>query len=733
MKTNVPWLSSVGAKIFAIIFAITATLVTSLAVYFPARQMASARAALEGKAETYGRLCAHELEPAVAFGDRETARELFEALALDPDVRAAALFDARGRLLHARGELPGAPPAAPPAAVVVADRGDAIRATARVASREGPTGTLVIELSTARLDAQNASVRIAAALIGALALAAGAALALLAGRALARRLGAVASAASAVAAGDLSRPMLDARSGDEIGQLGRAFDGMVANIKALMDQIAATAAAERTRLDALVAERTAALDRRNDDMRRLLDHVDQGFFTLDRAGVMSPERSRIVDAWLGAPRPGGGFAAAAGALDPHFAACFAVAWEMLVDGEMPAELALDQLPTALRRGEIHYRLAYTPLGEPEAPSGVLVVMTDVTHELERERADEEQREILAAFSRLLRDRRDFMAFLEEASALAGAIARREHTSLADEKRAIHTLKGATAMFGLARVARVCDAVEQGMAERRGHPTADDRAQIMDVWTAASTPLRELLRGSGGTALDVERRELERLLAAIREGEPRGDLARRVGALFLEPVSARLHRIADEAHTLAERLGKPDLTVTISADQLRLDPTRWAPFWASFTHAVRNAIDHGIESPDEREVSGKPRAGELTLRAYAEAGAFMLEIADDGRGVAWDAVRERARTYGLPSVTRAELEEALFADGLSTREEASDISGRGVGLGALRAACRALRGRVTVHSVAGRGTTFQLCFPLSVVGDNAAVEARINSVAPPALA
>lgn len=514
---------------------------------------------------------------------------------------------------------------------------------------------------------------------------------------------------------------------------GRAFDGVAFDLEASMSHLEAAAAAEKARLDALVAQRNAEIDQRDADVRRLLDHADQGFFTLDRRGVMSAERSRVADDWLGAPRPGALFAACAGALDPHFAACFTAGWGMLVDSEMPAELALAQLPFMLRRGETHYRLTYTPIGEPEAPSAVLVVMTDITLELERERVEDEQRELLSTFSRLLRDRRDFMAFLEEASALVGAIARREHGSVEDERRIIHTLKGKTSMFGLGRVARACEAVEEGMNERHGRPTADERAYLMEVWTASSAPLRQLVRGSFASALDVERRELERLVAAIREGEPRADLARRVGALFLEPVSARLHRIADEAHALAERLGKPDLTVTISADQLRLDPARWAPFWASFTHAVRNAIDHGIELPDARDASGKPREGALALRAYAEAGAFMLEITDDGRGVAWDTVRERARTYGLPSVTSAELEEALFADGLSTRAEPSETSGRGIGLGALRAACRALRGRVSVHSRDGRGTTFQFCFPISVVGDNASVEARINSVAPPALA
>ena len=90
----------------------------------------------------------------------------------------------------------------------------------------------------------------------------------------------------------------------------------------------------------------------------------------------------------------------------------------------------------------------------------------------------------------------------------------------------------------------------------------------------------------------------------------------------------------------------------------------------------------------------------------------MRIADDGRGIEWSRIAERARAMGLSSDDPAQLIEALFADGLSTRDEVTEVSGRGVGMGALRAACRARGGDVSIDSVPGRGTTIECRFPLS---------------------
>jgi len=148
-----------------------------------------------------------------------------------------------------------------------------------------------------------------------------------------------------------------------------------------------------------------------------------------------------------------------------------------------------------------------------------------------------------------------------------------------------------------------------------------------------------------------------------------------------------------------------------ADDLRFDRRRWAPFWSAFIHVLRNAIDHGIEPPDEREALGKPRAGRLALRAGHAGDQVVIEIGDDGRGIDWKAVSARAQDLGRPADSEEQLRDALFSGGISTREAVSEISGRGAGMAACKAACDALGGRIQVATQIGQGTTFRFIFPV----------------------
>jgi two-component system chemotaxis sensor kinase CheA len=126
--------------------------------------------------------------------------------------------------------------------------------------------------------------------------------------------------------------------------------------------------------------------------------------------------------------------------------------------------------------------------------------------------------------------------------------------------------------------------------------------------------------------------------------------------------------------------------------------------------VRNAVDHGIESIEERTRAGKPSAGTLSLTTRLEGGELIIQIDDDGRGIDWPSITRRAQELGLPHQTQEDLVEALFRDGLSTRGEVNEYSGRGVGMGVVREACRVHGGKIRVESEPGRGTRVEFRFP-----------------------
>jgi two-component system chemotaxis sensor kinase CheA len=132
--------------------------------------------------------------------------------------------------------------------------------------------------------------------------------------------------------------------------------------------------------------------------------------------------------------------------------------------------------------------------------------------------------------------------------------------------------------------------------------------------------------------------------------------------------------------------------------------------------VRNIVDHGLQPEADRLEQGKPAKNRVALRAWSDTRSFTIEIADDGPGIDWATLAVKAKERGLPTATRADLTEAIFADGVSTAGAISQTSGRGVGMSAVREACLSLAGRITVESEPGKGTRFRFVFPPLVAND-----------------
>ena len=136
-----------------------------------------------------------------------------------------------------------------------------------------------------------------------------------------------------------------------------------------------------------------------------------------------------------------------------------------------------------------------------------------------------------------------------------------------------------------------------------------------------------------------------------------------------------------------------------------------------THLVRNAIDHGIESPEARLAAGKGETGKIRISAKAHGGSVLIEVRDDGRGIDHGKVRQRAIERGMLTAqeqpTRAELEALIFAPGFSTADTVSTISGRGVGMDVVKRTVESLGGSVALSSESGVGTTTRIRLPLTL--------------------
>jgi two-component system chemotaxis sensor kinase CheA len=183
-----------------------------------------------------------------------------------------------------------------------------------------------------------------------------------------------------------------------------------------------------------------------------------------------------------------------------------------------------------------------------------------------------------------------------------------------------------------------------------------------------------------------------------------------------PVEAVFLRFPRLVRDLSSRLGK-QVELDLVGKETELDRTVVDALGDPIVHLVRNALDHGLEPADERVAAGKPAAGRLEISARHAGGSVVITVRDDGRGIDPDRVAAKAAERGLVAagepVDMARAVELLFTPGFSTAEATSDISGRGVGMDAVRAAIRELGGEVVMESVLGQGTTAHIRLPLTL--------------------
>jgi HAMP domain-containing protein/HPt (histidine-containing phosphotransfer) domain-containing protein len=530
-----------------------------------------------------------------------------------------------------------------------------------------------------------------------------------------------------LAAGTLASGNRDVRvqieSGDELEQLGASFNRMVEDLDASYRHLEEM----NHTLEIKVTERTAELGHRNRDMRLVLDNVDQGFATLSADGTMAVERSRVVSEWFGdsaQPLPFWSYLAPTSA---DFAVHFQLAWEQITNDILPLDVCLTQLPARLTESGRTWSFRYLPFYAGEKLDGLLVVIAEISERLAKEREEGEQAEAMQVFKRLVQDRAGFTTFFREAGEMVTALTERKLE--ADPlvlKRTLHTLKGNAGAMDLTIVARISHALEEEL-ENADQISNEGLQDLATHWQRLAAHLASFGGKLAGDTLEVSSDEYSALLAHLGGLEVGAELMRRVQGWRLEPVEKPFQRLADQGQALAKRLERGELKIRIEANGVRLEHERFAPFFFELGHVVRNAVDHGLEPPSERKLLGKPALPCLSFRARATSSEYTFEIGDDGRGIDWDAIARKAAERGLPHEGREALLNALCHDGITTRDEVTGISGRGVGMASLRQHVIALSGRLEVESVRGEGTRWIVRLPRSSAEPGARTR-RISGVA-----
>jgi two-component system, chemotaxis family, sensor kinase CheA len=216
--------------------------------------------------------------------------------------------------------------------------------------------------------------------------------------------------------------------------------------------------------------------------------------------------------------------------------------------------------------------------------------------------------------------------------------------------------------------------------------------------------RDLPYWDGKPAFDEELAGMQRIVR---------DLRRRALDIRTTPVRRVLERLPRVASELARALGK-SVRVELIGEEVEVDRAVLDHLDEPLLHLVRNALDHGLETAQERATAGKPPVGRLRIAATSGGGRLRVRVEDDGRGLAVERVRRRAMERGMPrEVAEERLGDLLFEAGMSTADEVSEVSGRGVGLDAVKRTVESLGGSVRVVTPPEGGMAFELDLPSMV--------------------
>jgi signal transduction histidine kinase/HAMP domain-containing protein len=563
----------------------------------------------------------------------------------------------------------------------------------------------------------------------------------------------LAAAAEIIQGGDYKKPVA-VESDDEIGDLAAAFETMRGTVQSYTEH-----------LEELVEAKMR-------QVRDILDNVEQGLFAVNFDGSLSPEHSRAATEILGvaelesiqsalhlSPSQHEDFVGWLGLVRRKHAT---MRWEKLTKVAPVQDLELKSDDGSTRFVRIRYQRMYDKNRQVER---IMVLAQDETEARrverivaeEKERHENEVRTILGLVNNLPEVIREFMAdarrridSLEDGcrTMLDRSIsARARHPEPpgympSDEEigrifRDLHTIKGNASTYGFERLGRLAHQAEDILDDLRSPVTVRTTETLRsllgklgamnDAYQEILATERRLLGGGveGDILVQVSERKLEHLhrmadaLLVAAKAHPESEAVRTLAIACERIRDVPVPKLADKyrgmVQRLAERMGK-DIRFDAQPHHLEVPPGFFARLDEAIVHILRNSVDHGIESPSARKAAGKAEQGSIGLKVAFDEEMVTVVLSDDGAGIDSAAVVEKAVELGAVAASDVDrLDEhsrlmLIFESGISTAGSVSDVSGRGVGMAAVRESIESQGGTVTIESTRGKGTRVTLQAP-----------------------
>lgn len=487
-------------------------------------------------------------------------------------------------------------------------------------------------------------------------------------------------------------------------------------------------------LEKLVEARTVELRTVNQTLNAILDSLGQGFFTFNPQGDCGAVYTKVCEDVLeGIPqnRKAWEVLHLKGAEVDQFKKWMETSFQELLPFDDLKTLGPNLFPHSMKK---HVVLEYYPIRrEAGAVTEIVVVATDKTTEHQAQLDLEVERQYASMVVKYIKNRDQFTQFLFSVRSAVRQLqtlfaGRCDGEQIRESFRILHTLEGEAGTFSLRDlrqasrdVQQILEPVKSGDSlpeETRAATVAslNSMSELFEKFLIENQNIFQIKEDAISRVVELPLASVHDFLTQLKSTPGAGALVSRYSDLFLmESIETRLKYFDSLIQGVAEKLGKKVRPLVIEGGDLRIYPDLYQGLFSALVHTFRNAVDHGLEDPMDREWAGKDPIGTVKVTVQKTSqGDLRLTISDDGRGINPESLREKLKEKfpdrSFDGQSDEEVLQNVFLPGFTSRETVGEFSGRGVGLDALREEVLNKGGTVFLKSKVGEGTEIEIVLP-----------------------
>ncbi|RII35687.1 GAF domain-containing protein [Clostridium chromiireducens] len=493
-------------------------------------------------------------------------------------------------------------------------------------------------------------------------------------------------------------------------------------------------------LERKVEERTLELNESMNKVYSLLDNSGEGFLIFDDNFIIDSEYSSECLNIFSRDISGLNVLNLLFSDSIDAVTTFSMSIKMIIetDDEFRKEMLLSLLPSNIYINKRYIKMKCKILSKLK----FMLILTDITHEKELEEMVKDEQKRLKLVVAGFTNKNDiselvdsFIFFIESGYNEILEMNLSPHEKLSEIYRTIHTYKGSFSQFNFISLPKELHKIESKLSELKKEDSTFENI-IMSIfessccYSAFKSDIKIITDVLGehffaeetkifiDEALAIKLEKIAKLVgqnSMYKENKSLLEAIEIMRTIRFKNIKEMLIPYIDYTYKLAQSLDKKLCTLNINGDDIKVNPNIFSPFIKSLIHVFRNAVDHGIETPDERLENGKNELGNIRCTVQDHNSCISLIIEDDGIGIDTQRIKEKAIDKNLvsnvqaTSLTREQLITLIFSDNFSTRDSINELSGRGYGLSAVKTEIEKLGGSINVETSLGHGTKFTFTF------------------------